>query len=208
MDGDVAVFRLQDVDLYGLPYLFGYDNYIVTSTLDDECPMVLDWKGENERRGALRPIHRYSRVERFIGVLYQLLGYRGDIPQEVLDVVRFWGIEVGQEWNSVRFILKQYEWSRYYNRIPGILWSMGVRNSEIEFWKVEEIICKFQNMSCNFDSNQFEGRIYFPNLRYVALRLLEEYGMEFAYHIPKIRTKRKDRVMRDIYDKLYVYSNK
>lgn len=41
MDGDVEVFRRVDVDLYGMPDLYGYSNYIVTSTFDDECPMVL-----------------------------------------------------------------------------------------------------------------------------------------------------------------------
>jgi hypothetical protein len=41
VENDVLVFRLQDVDLYGLPHLFGYNNYIVTSTYEDECPMVL-----------------------------------------------------------------------------------------------------------------------------------------------------------------------
>lgn len=167
-----------------------------------------DWKGEQERRGALRPIHRYSRVERFIGVLYQLLGYRGTVPKDVLEVVRYWGIEKGKEWEGVRFILKQYEWSKYYNMIPAILYSFGIRHLGIQYFKVEEIVCKFMSMSENFNSKKFSGRVYFPNLRYVALRLLDESGMEFGYHIPKIRTKRKEAVMQDIYDKLCVYDNK
>jgi len=207
-EGDILVFRLEDIHLFGIPSLYGYDNYIVTSTYEDECPMVLDWKGEQDRRGSLRPIHRYSRVERFIGVLYQLLGYRGDIPEEVVEVVKYWGIEKENEWNSVRFILKQYDWAKYYNRIPGILRMLGVVSMSLEFWRVENIISKFQEMSVRFDSKSFGSRVYFPNLRYVALRLLEEQGMVFSYFIHIIRTKRKDKLMNEIYEKLYVYNNK
>lgn len=76
--------------MFGLPSYFGYEDYIVVSTYEDECPFVLDWSGEQERRGALRPIHRYSRVERFTAVVYQLLGERGDVPDTVVDVVRHW----------------------------------------------------------------------------------------------------------------------
>jgi hypothetical protein len=33
---------------------------------------------ENERRGSTRAVHRYSRPERFVSVVYQLLGARGN----------------------------------------------------------------------------------------------------------------------------------
>jgi hypothetical protein len=84
---------------------------------------------------------------------------------------------------------------------------LGIKNSVIDFYIVEDIILKFQSMSVNFDSGVF-GRVYFPKLRYIALRLLEDHGMIFKYYIPKIRTKRKDKVMSDIYEKLYVCNNK
>jgi hypothetical protein len=36
----------------------------------------------------------------------------------------------------------------------------------------------------------------------VALRLLDEEGIKFAYKIPWIRTKRKEKVMEDIFELL------
>lgn len=151
--------------------------------------------GEQERRGALRPIHRYSRVERFISVVYQLLGERGDVPETVLEVVRHWGFDEERDliWNSIRFILKQYNWARYYNRIPSIINLLGLRRKKIDFWRVQNVIEKFKEMSFRFDTMKSElpERSYFPNLRYVALRLLEENGVRFSFEIPKIRTKRK-----------------
>lgn len=107
-DYGVAVFRLEDVNIYGLPDLFGYDDYLVTSTYEDESPYVLDFHDEQGRR--LVPIHRYSRLARFKGIVYQLLGERGNIPEEVLEVVKYWGYDDSPVlvWNSVRNILKTY----------------------------------------------------------------------------------------------------
>lgn len=63
------------------------------------------------------------------------------------------------------------------------------------------MIEKFRGMSSRFDKikKELKTRSYFPNLRYVALRMLEEEGIFFMYQIPKIRTKRKLKVMESIY---------
>lgn len=42
------------------------------------------------------------------------------------------------------------------------------------------------------------NRKYFPNLRYVALTLMEMHGYEYAYFVPKARTGRKRKVLGDI----------
>lgn len=55
-------------------------------------------------------------------------------------------------------------------------------------------------MSARFDLLEKDSRKYFPNLRYVALRMLSEEGILFAYKIPWIRTKRKEKVMHDIFE--------
>lgn len=39
--------------------------------------------------------------------------------------------------------------------------------------------------------NRVGGRAYFPNLRYVALKLFEKEGMEFQYRVPMLQTRRK-----------------
>jgi hypothetical protein len=201
---NTAVFTRRDVDLFGMPDLFGYDDYIVTSTYEDECPFVMDWAMENERRGSTRPVHRYSRVERFVSVLYQLLGERGDIPNEVVVAVKSVGYDPEPEriWNSIRAVLKTAGWSCYYNRIPGIIELLGEGRGRFDFWKIELIKEKFRGMSCRFDFLEKSSRKYFPNLRYVALRLLDEEGIKFAYKIPWIRTKRKEKVMEDIFELL------
>lgn len=45
-------------------------------------------------------------------------------------------------------------------------------------------------------------RKYFPNLRYVALRLLVDHGAVFEYDIPLLKTKRKLKGMDELYQSL------
>jgi len=159
---------------------------------------------ENERRGSTRAVHRYSRPERFVSVVYQLLGARGDIPLEVVCSIRHYGYDKEPEkiWNSIRKILKCLDWSKYYNRIPGIIELLGHGKGKFDFEVIQRLFLKFRAMSVRFDSLDKESRKYFPNLRYVALRMLDEAGVGFAFHVPWIRTKRKEKVMQDIFSLL------
>lgn len=57
-EGSVPVYSRSDVDLYGLPDYYGIGVYLVTDNVGQDY--VADHKFEIERRGSLRPIHRYS----------------------------------------------------------------------------------------------------------------------------------------------------
>jgi hypothetical protein len=43
-----------------------------------------------------------------------------------------------------------------------------------------------------------DERKYFPNLRFVALKLIEKYGGKFNLKIPFIRTRRKFKILEKI----------
>ena len=68
--------------MYGPPQNWGVLFCLVVELEEDARPMVMDFGMKRDR---LRPVHHYSRVERFTGVLYQLLGLRGVVPKEVLE---------------------------------------------------------------------------------------------------------------------------
>lgn len=57
-------------------------------------------------------------------------------------------------------------------------------------------------MSHRFDQMKMD-RVYFPNLRFVCLELLEVNGFEFGFRVDKIRTPRKKVVMDEVFEKLY-----
>lgn len=100
---------------------------------------------------------------------------------------------VNGDWESIRRILKKEKVTKQYNQIPLILRKLGYGNC-IEFQDFHKsyiaILKEFNTLHYNFDLKT-EKRKYFPNLRFVALTLIEKHGGVFKIKIPFIRTKRK-----------------
>lgn len=51
LDHGTPVYSLRDVNLYGLPELFGIEDYIVLDDPTESCPMVLDYKASFDEGG-------------------------------------------------------------------------------------------------------------------------------------------------------------
>jgi hypothetical protein len=204
----IPFFTSQQIDLYGLPHLYGVDQYQIVELREDSHPAVTDYDMEQERRGSLRPVHHYSRVERFESILYQLLGSRGIVPRKVIDHIQEVGFDSRPDyiWDSIRGILKHQGWSMYYNRIPIILDQIGFP-CRIDFGDknafVINVVNEFKKVSARFEELKSQlTRTYFPNLRYVAFKLLQEYGAVFQYKIPFLRTPRKEKMMDELWELL------
>lgn len=204
-EGDLPIYTTDQVDLYGYPEDWGIEKYLVIEERESGHPMVTDFQMEMERRGALRPIHHYDRVERFQSILYQLIGSRGVVPRLVIQTIKLEGYDAHPDkvWNSIRNLLKKHNWSLYYNRIPVILEQLGYKrkinfNDQNAF--VLHIMNEFRKISARFEQikPQLE-RKYFPNLRYVVFKLLQENGAEFEYNIPFLRTPRKEKTMDELW---------
>ena len=203
IEDGVFVYKRSDVDLFGMPDLWGVEDYIVVSTEDDVAPQVMDWQMIQDRRGSLRPIHRYDRVSRFRSLLNDFMGNR-NVPEEVVELVRFWGLDDNgaHVFEGVRKVLKAYGYRKYYNSIPSIIWMLRGGRRRFESRIVEQVMDDFIRMSFRFDRLETD-RSYFPNLRYVLLELLELNGFDFGFDVVKIRTKRKRVVMENIFEVLY-----
>lgn len=189
-DGEFAVFSTRQVDMYGPPD--NYDKFYVVVEPDDRVEFGLDWKFEQGR--SWRQVHRYSRIERFKTVLLDLVGGRKCVPPHVIETVKFWGIDAREKkmWNSARMILRAYGWKKYYNKIPSILACFGGTQDQITSLEIDRVMCKFRAISARFDEIKGTlGRTYFPDLRYIALKLLEEVGVEMSYAAVKLKTRRK-----------------
>jgi len=103
-------------------------------------------------------------------------------------------------WNAVRKSLKKCKISNMYNRIPGLIARLGGPT-----WKgrVSENLYKcilndFEIFSKTFDTIKnlemnivVYDRIYFPNLRFIALSLLYLHDVKFPYKIPLTCTQSK-----------------
>jgi hypothetical protein len=64
----------------------------------------MDWKMSIER--PMRPIHRYSRVERFTNTLAQLIACRGKVPKDLITEIKKVGFTDNPDliWNQIRAI--------------------------------------------------------------------------------------------------------
>jgi len=180
--------------------------YTIIETRESAHPQVVDYTLTCERRGSLRPIHRYSRIERFESILYQLIGARGKVPKRIINYIKLVGYDKQPEllWESIRAILKEKGWRLYYNRIPTILQMLGESktiNFQDQALLISEIVIDFRKLSAAFDRRP-GGRKYFPNLRFIALKLLEAHGAVFEYMIPFIRTPRKIASMDRVWQQL------
>jgi len=193
-DASIPIFSLTSIQTYGPPDIFAFDKYLV---IDDEVEMqydIVQWKNNNV--GKLRPIHRYCRIERFKGILYNLLSLRGSVNDEVFELCEECG-----DWNEVRAVLKGNGLRRLYNMIPLILSRVGGGMVWIDFRDdqglLDDIIHDFIIVNNRFENEGFRkrwGRSYFPNLRFVAFKLMEMHNVPIIA-TDYIRTGRKKRIL-------------
>ena len=182
----IAIFTTQQIETWGFPEEWGFrDAYQVVErqrfglTYEQECVLA---------RAAARPVHRYSRTERFRTILLHLMGMHGDVPVEVIEAC-----EDAEDWEDIRGILKAGGWSLYYTRIPIIMWAIGLipptrGNSDC----FDSIIAQFADLDAAWPSVRAElDRTYFPNLRYCALRLMNMNGVRHLDGVPMLRTAKK-----------------
>lgn len=189
-EGDVAVFSSRDIEDYGMPDHYGYDNYIVVESR--EPVFVTDYKMEHSYD--LRPIHRYSREARFKTTLLKLVGEKTRIPECVLIACKTYLKKDSQDfWNDTRKILKCFKWSKYYDYIPSILCKLGFYEMmEITAEKIESMVNDFRALVVKFEQcKHLHKRKYFPNIRFIVLKLLKYHGCVHDYKIPFVRTERK-----------------
>jgi len=150
-----------------------------------------------EAKSKCRPIHRYNRLERFKNTLDQLLGCRGNVSDDVMLLMD--GVQIN--WENIRRVLKKSKLPKLYNQIPLIIRKLGKGNC-IEFENFHQsyiaILKEFNRIHYKFNCKEYERKRYFPNLRFVALKLIEKYGGKFLIDIPFIRTKRKYKVLEKI----------
>lgn len=189
LDG-VPLFTSNQIDDYGFPEHWGFEVYRIVENRDSVV-MTTDFKLEQSYYK--RPIHRYCRKKRFMTTLHKLLGDKGKVPEHIIQIIQTY-IQPGDLWNQIRAMLKHFKCSIYYNRIPYIINRMTRVNSvpPVSADQYREMAAEFDRFCYWFDQNKHQfDRTYFPNMRFIALKLIQAQGIELNYPIPFARTKRK-----------------
>lgn len=204
------------------------DYYVVDSR---ELDIGTDYEDEIIP-GQKKKAHLYNRTTRFRYCLTQLLTQSGDVPSHVMvQVCDAFGVEYELEewvsryhcclkqkitvlskldydpdtvWGLMRKFLKGLKLGLYYNRIPTILCTLGVPGTKCTLDQYNGIMEDFKLLNDGFDkSKHYLNITYFPDLRYVALRLMNKHGVIPKYHIPWLNTKRKIKTVGDNVDYIF-----
>lgn len=189
-EGDVAIFTTDMVDVYGPPCLYGYENYMVI-----ESPPQLVSSYADIERTVFKRIHRYRRIDRFRFVLRNLLGYTNCKIDETYMVAfkTFFKTDSETPYEDIRKIIKHYGLGKMHTLIPSILRHLGVKPPlviDTNFDHIYRLVIRdFQAIETAFNSIKEKGK-YFPNMKYIAIRLLERRGIDSSGLKP-LRTKRK-----------------
>lgn len=195
----VPVFASRDVDDYGLPEHYGYEVYRVVESRD--LNIGSDFKFEQERQW--REIHRYDREARFRVTLLNLLGERGKIPDHVLALVKqYLKKDSSNLWNDTRKILKHYKLRKYYDQIPLILSKLEYKRlfPQISADRIFTITQDFNALVSRYEQiKHLYNRKYFPNIRFIALKILELHGILPEYFVPQVRTSRKNKLLSQLW---------
>lgn len=134
---------------------------------------------------------------------------RGKVPFEVFEkVMDQASFESDQEmWRDISQILSKTGNWKYVNRIPTITTMLGYKQF-FETRRLDFILERFDKASDRFDQlkeqDQLGARKYFPNLRYVALRLLAEHEATFNYPVILLKTKSKLKPMDELFNKIFI----
>lgn len=201
---NIPQFSSSDLEIWGPPQSWGYEVYEVVEDRETAMPLVTDHKMEIGMLGNVRPIHRYSRKERFVVTALNLLGNRG-VPKKVMASMDEIDL-TGNVWERVRERLKKGGFRKYYNSIPFILRQLGVGGvPDVGCLAFRDIVNDFVRLSEKFDRCRKDrhGRTYFPNIRFVALKLFDVHGVRFGFEIPKVRTVRKKGSLEEIWSLIY-----
>lgn len=209
-----AVFTTQQLEWCD-PEDFGFTGEY--EVVDSGPKYTTEWK--DEIMLTKKRYHRYSRVKRFKFILTQLMGATGFVKQknrddEVMVMQPFWKhkkileqIPKNMLWETIRLILKKHKQRIFYNRIPTIIRRLGLvtPSKQSTSTKLDSIMYDFQLMHHVFNQVKSKiGRAYFPNLRYIALKLMAKHGLPLIVEIPQLRTLSKQEELDGIYKTIWV----
>jgi len=205
MEGDLAVFSSGQLDLYGDPDLDLYPQYIVI----EGSPIYMQSYAEVSQ-AVLKKVHHYDRQARFKSALKHVLGQSNIKSKDIEPIIAIVSAYVRKDdpdrYENTLKILKHYKAPHLYKHVPAILHMAGKdklydqpQNMSAIF---EAVLTDFINFQHKFyeSAEMRSGRVYFPHMKYLAIRFLEKRGVHL--NIPKLKTKRKIKAYDELFNKL------
>ena len=209
-EGQVAVFSSTQIDYVGWEYFDQFDQYMVI-----EGPQELMSSYEYYKHSEIKKIHRYDRLARFKKTLHNLLGWTS-LGQTVnlaslthiLAPLKTWIKDDSvTSYTDAKNILIHYGEKKLIEFIPAILKLLNkppalTLDTKHASQIVQDILDDFKLIERKyFIEGLRESRKYFPNMKYLALKLLVDHGA-INVCIPLLKTRRKLVEIEQVYEKI------
>jgi hypothetical protein len=200
MEGDVAVFSDQQLDIFGLPDREKYPRYMVI-----EGPPVYVQSFVELSHCEMRKRHRYDRAARFRSTVKSVFGYTrrtaDDFP--FLPLVIQYVADDEKRYENTRKILKAYGFAHMYKEIPTVL-RLANKKPVVELdcpSEIVELLCddfKFFQRKYWSCIDTFTKRRYMLNMKFLVVKFLERRGIELD--MPRLRTTPKIKALTEVFD--------
>jgi hypothetical protein len=193
-DNGIPVYSKYMIDLYGPPNLSAY------IVIDDSIEYLPSYNDINNRIENMNHIHRYDRIQRFNTILLQIIGDSRITSKKGLKCLKRVSKNLPHDYDlkplsdiyqMVRHIMRRNGLKIYYNRIATILHEFNITDvrPHCSQYIVNNVIADFQKMHHKFNSLSDDmNRKYFPNLKYIALKLLFKYGFTNPFGLKLAKT--------------------
>lgn len=194
-DNGVPVYTRTMIDLFGLPQT--HFNYLV---IDDSIEYLHSYSTLETHCENLNNVHRYDRLARFSTMLLQIIGDAQITSQKGLKCIKQVSKQLPKDYDLqslstiyqlVRTVMRRNGLKIYYNRIATILHEFNITDVRRHYSThlVNNVIQDFEKMHYAFTKISHKiSRKYFPNLKYVALKLLLKYGFSNPFGLKLAKT--------------------
>lgn len=208
-DNGVPVFSKWQIDLYGPP------NEISYLVIDDVITYLPSYAQIENRLENLQHVHHYDRLQRFNTIVLQIVGDARITSKKGLKCIKKVAKHLPANidlyplptiYQVVRHVMKLNGLKIYYNRIATILNEFNITNVRMHYTVeiINNVLEDFKKMHYAFEKiKQTLKRTYFPNLRFVALKLLLKYGFENPFSLKLAKTPARLEKLNNDYDLIW-----
>lgn len=193
-ENGIPVYSKWQIDLYGPPHQISY------LVVDDVVTYLPSFTEIQNRMENLEHVHHYNRIERFTTILLQIVGDARISSKKGMKCIKKISRNIPANidlyplptiYQIIRNVMRQNGLKIYYNRIATILNEFNITNTRSHYSVelINNVIGDFQKMHYAFTKIKKDlKRTYFPNLKFVALKLLLKYGFTNPFNLKLAKT--------------------
>lgn len=208
-ENNIPVYSKWQIDLYGPPHEISY------LVLDDDITYLPSYSQIRNRLENLQHVHRYDRIQRFTTILLQIVGDSRISSKKGMKCIKKVSRNIPADidlyplptmYQIIRNVMRLNGLKIYYNRVATILNEFNITDTRKHYSTelINNVLQDFKKMHYTFAKVKGDlERIYFPNLKFVALKLLLKYGFTNPFNLKLAKTPARLQKLNKDYDLIW-----